>query len=65
MQGWYLPEAAHPYYVLAPHAEIDFASPKGPNPPIDQHSVEAFKDDESVNFLKDEVVREKLGAKSH
>jgi hypothetical protein len=28
-QGWYLPEAAHPYYVLAPHANIDFTSPNG------------------------------------
>ncbi|KAH8834857.1 class I glutamine amidotransferase-like protein [Flagelloscypha sp. PMI_526] len=41
--GWYLPEAAHPYYVLAPHASIDFAAPKGPNPPVDQYSVEATK----------------------
>ncbi|KAI0265090.1 ThiJ/PfpI [Gloeopeniophorella convolvens] len=38
--GWYLPEAAHPYYVLAPHFSIDFTSPKGPNPPIDPSSVE-------------------------
>ncbi|KAJ7867730.1 hypothetical protein B0H14DRAFT_2346867 [Mycena olivaceomarginata] len=28
-QGWYSPEAAHPYYVLAPHANIDFTSPNG------------------------------------
>lgn len=35
----YLPEAAHPYYVLAPHATIEFASPKGPNPPLDPASV--------------------------
>jgi hypothetical protein len=38
-QGWYLPEAAHPYYVLAPKHHIDFASPAGPNPPIDEGSV--------------------------
>jgi putative intracellular protease/amidase len=37
--GWYLPEAAHPYYVLAPHATIDFASPNGANPPVDEGSV--------------------------
>ncbi|KAJ7137161.1 class I glutamine amidotransferase-like protein [Mycena epipterygia] len=37
--GWYLPEAAHPYYILAPHATIDFASPAGANPPIDPTSV--------------------------
>lgn len=39
-QGWYLPEAAHPYYILAPHASVDFASPAGPNPPLDPRSVE-------------------------
>jgi len=60
--GWYLPEAAHPYYVLAPHATIDFAAPQGPNPPVDQYSVENFKDDESVKFLSDEKVKEKLAA---
>ncbi|PPQ71779.1 hypothetical protein CVT26_007613 [Gymnopilus dilepis] len=59
--GWYLPEAAHPYYKLAPHANIDFASPNGPNPPIDQSSVEAFsKDDESQKFLNDETVKAKF-----
>ncbi|KAK0468241.1 ThiJ/PfpI [Desarmillaria tabescens] len=59
--GYYLPEAAHPYYTLAPHVSIDFASPKGPNPPVDKGSVEAFaKDDESVKFLNDEAVKSKL-----
>ncbi|KAF8529200.1 class I glutamine amidotransferase-like protein [Hysterangium stoloniferum] len=55
--GWYLPEAAHPYYVLAPHADIDFASPAGPNPPVDEYSVQTFKDDqECVKFLQDATV---------
>ncbi|KAF9821265.1 hypothetical protein IEO21_00873 [Rhodonia placenta] len=58
--GWYLPEAAHPYYVLAAHHEVDFASPNGPNPPVDEGSVEMFKDDESVKFLQDATVTEKL-----
>jgi putative intracellular protease/amidase len=59
--GWYLPEAAHPYYVVAPHASIDFAAPHGANPPIDQGSVTAFeKDEESVKFLKDPTVKEKF-----
>ncbi|KAF6764684.1 ThiJ/PfpI [Ephemerocybe angulata] len=59
--GWYLPEAAHPYYVLAPHAKIDFAAPKGPNPPLDQASVDAYKgDEECIKFLADETVKEKL-----
>jgi len=59
--GWYLPEAAHPYYVLSPKHNITFAAPKGPNPPVDAPSVEAFKgDDESVRFLADPVVQKKL-----
>ncbi|KAI9001391.1 class I glutamine amidotransferase-like protein [Trametes punicea] len=56
--GWYLPEAAHPYYVLAPKYEIDFAAPKGPNPPVDETSVQNFKDD--VKFLEDQTVKDKL-----
>ncbi|KAK0206433.1 ThiJ/PfpI [Desarmillaria ectypa] len=59
--GYYLPEAAHPYYTLAPHVSIDFASLKGPNPAVDKGSVEAYaKDDESVKFLNDETVKSKL-----
>ncbi|RXW25226.1 hypothetical protein EST38_g570 [Candolleomyces aberdarensis] len=59
--GWFLPEAAHPYYVLAPHANIDFAAPAGPNPPLDDVSIQMFKDDEgSVKFLNDEIVKQKL-----
>ncbi|KAF7986982.1 hypothetical protein HWV62_47 [Athelia sp. TMB] len=58
--GWYLPEAAHPYYVLAPTHEIDFAAPNGPNPPVDEGSVKLFTDDESVKFLKDETIIQKL-----
>ncbi|KAG5734379.1 hypothetical protein E4T56_gene2072, partial [Termitomyces sp. T112] len=38
--GWYLPEAAHPYWVLAPHAKIDFAAPAGPNPEVDEGSLQ-------------------------
>ncbi|KAL0070816.1 hypothetical protein AAF712_002037 [Marasmius tenuissimus] len=59
--GWYLPEAAHPYYALVPHVDIDFASPKGPNPPVDEYSVKAFAEDkDSVQFLNDEIVKSKL-----
>ncbi|KAH8824355.1 class I glutamine amidotransferase-like protein [Flagelloscypha sp. PMI_526] len=58
--GWFLPEAAHPYAVLAPHFEIDFASPQGPNPPVDPLSVEMFKDEDSLTFLNDRVIQEKL-----
>ncbi|KAF8165395.1 ThiJ/PfpI [Crassisporium funariophilum] len=59
--GWYLPEAAHPYYVLAPHVDIDFAAPAGPNPPVDEGSIKAFeKDEESVKFMNDETVKSKF-----
>ena len=52
--------AAHPYYVLLPHHNITFASPLGPNPPVDEYSVQTFTDEESTRFLTDSVVREKL-----
>ncbi|KAJ7498977.1 ThiJ/PfpI [Mycena latifolia] len=61
--GWYLPEAAHPYYVLAPHASIDFASPAGPNPPVDEGSVKMFaSDEECIKFQADETVKSKFAA---
>ncbi|KAF5388258.1 hypothetical protein D9615_000365 [Tricholomella constricta] len=61
--GWYLPEAAHPYYVLAPHFKIDFASPEGPNPPVDESSIQAFANDEGcTKFLNDETVKAKLAS---
>ena len=60
-QGWYLPEAAHPYYELSQQVDIDFAAPGGPNPPLDQNSVKMFaNDDGSTKFLRDDVVKEKL-----
>ena len=40
MQGWFVPEAAHPYKILAPHYTIDFAAPAGANPPVDERSVQ-------------------------
>ncbi|KAE8215698.1 hypothetical protein CF327_g1040 [Tilletia walkeri] len=54
--GWYLPELAHPYYIFKNAGySMTFASPKGGEAPLDQSSVEAFKDDEdSQKFLKDE-----------
>ncbi|KAI1385631.1 ThiJ/PfpI family protein [Hypoxylon trugodes] len=50
--GWYLPEFAHPYDVLAEKGiEIITASPKGGVAPLDPGSVERFKEDpSSVNF---------------
>ncbi|KAJ7283707.1 class I glutamine amidotransferase-like protein [Mycena rebaudengoi] len=63
--GWYLPEAAHPYYILAPHATIDFTSPAGPNPPLDEASVEVghamlILYQAEIKFLSDETVKSKL-----
>jgi len=60
-KGWYLPEAAHPYYILAPHAKIDFASPAGPNPPVDDYSVRSYSEDEEcIKFLNDATVNTKF-----
>lgn len=51
--GWFLPEFAHPYNEIAPHAEVVIASPKGGEAPLDPGSVEMFKEDaESQEFLK-------------
>ncbi len=47
-----------PGTVLAPKYDIDFAAPKGPNPPVDESSVQNFKDD--VGFLSDETVKQKF-----
>ncbi|KAH9482970.1 Glyoxalase 3 [Psilocybe cubensis] len=59
--GWYLPELAHPYYVLTANGiDIDFAAPKGPNPVPDEGSIRDFKDEDSVKFLNDPVVKNKL-----
>jgi len=46
-QGWYLPEFAHPYEVLSPHANIIISSPKGGETVLDPVSVELFKNDDS------------------
>ncbi|KAI4128093.1 MAG: hypothetical protein LQ347_004312 [Umbilicaria vellea] len=53
--GWYLPEFAHPYDVLAPHTQITVSSPAGGEAPLDPSSVEATKDDKaSVDFLNNQ-----------
>ena len=64
--GWYLPEAAHPYYEFVKAGfEIEFGSPAGGNPPLDADSIEATKEDEEcVSFLNDEGIQAKL-ASSH
>lgn len=52
--GWYLPELAHPYHVLHKKTEITVCSPLGGEAPLDPSSIEAAKDDVSVNFLKND-----------
>ncbi|KAH7126033.1 class I glutamine amidotransferase-like protein [Dactylonectria macrodidyma] len=59
------PEFARPFYALTgkdakgdklqpPRVEITVTSPKGAEAPIDQASVDKFKDEESVRFYKTE-----------
>ena len=40
--------------------EIDFAAPKGPNPNIHPGSVTDYTDKDSVKFLNDPEVKQKL-----
>lgn len=53
--GYYLPEIAHPYYILKQAGyTLVAASPAGGKAPLDQSSVDAFKNDsDSVKFLND------------
>nr|GAT46294.1 predicted protein [Mycena chlorophos] len=61
--GYYLPEAAHPYYVLAPHATIDFASPSGGDIPLDPSSAKNFAEDpECIKWLADDTVKAKFAS---
>ena len=46
--------------VLAPKYDIDFAAPKGANPPVDEGSLVSFAADKG--FLDDPVVQQKLAA---
>ncbi|CAF3440740.1 unnamed protein product, partial [Rotaria sp. Silwood2] len=57
--GWYLPEAAHPYYLLEDHFIIEWASPNGGKSPLDPSSIEHFKDDDECNrFLSDKKAKQ-------
>ncbi|MCJ1391290.1 hypothetical protein MMC18_004153 [Xylographa bjoerkii] len=49
--GWYLPEFAHPYDVLAPHTHITIASPAGGEAPLDPSSIDK-SDKSSTAFLE-------------
>ncbi|KAK7441520.1 hypothetical protein VKT23_016510 [Stygiomarasmius scandens] len=55
------PTASHPYYLLKDVAKVDFAAPKGPNPPLDPLSVKMFAEDkQSIQFLNDETAKSML-----
>ncbi|KAI1139337.1 class I glutamine amidotransferase-like protein [Hypoxylon sp. FL0543] len=48
--GWYLPEFAHPYTILASKGvTFETASPKGGPAPLDQRSVHNFRDDAAAS----------------
>jgi len=58
--GWYLPEAAHPYYVLtAKGFEVDFGSPKGGLAPVSPNSTteDLLKDELNNQFLNSHKTR--------
>ncbi|PWZ02956.1 class I glutamine amidotransferase-like protein [Testicularia cyperi] len=61
--GYYLPEIAHPYYIFKEAGyELVAASPKGGEAPLDQSSVDAFKEDaDSVKFLNDKEAQNWVG----
>ncbi|KAI0385742.1 ThiJ/PfpI family protein [Hypomontagnella monticulosa] len=56
--GWYLPEFAHPYEVLAPKCDLVIASPKGGIAPLDPHSLQPWIQDDSssASFYKTKKV---------
>ncbi|KAF9556281.1 class I glutamine amidotransferase-like protein [Agrocybe pediades] len=61
--GFALPEAARPYYTFIRKANVDFASPKGANPPVDHDSVKKYaneSDPDSARFMTDPEVKKKL-----
>ncbi|KAF7308105.1 Class I glutamine amidotransferase-like protein [Mycena kentingensis (nom. inval.)] len=63
--GYFLPEAAHPYYVFTPKVTVDFACPTGGDPiaPVDPSSIEPYaNDDECVHFLNDPDVKLKFAS---
>ncbi|KAI1773136.1 DJ-1/PfpI family protein [Hypoxylon cercidicola] len=54
--GWFLPEFAHPYEVLAGKGvEIVTASPKGGAAPLDPNSVAGYTDASSAAFLESQA----------
>ncbi len=58
--GYFLSEVSHPYHLLAQRGlEIDFASPRGGEPPVDPKSRD-LEDPVNAAFLEDVSTQEKL-----
>merc|ERR1719152_378283 len=57
--GWYLPEAAHPYWKFVEAGwKVDWASPAGGVAPCDPGSVDASAEDaESMKFWNDDALK--------
>ncbi|KAI1802401.1 ThiJ/PfpI family protein [Daldinia bambusicola] len=53
--GWYLPEFAHPYDVLAPKCDVVVVSPKGGEAPLDPNSLQPWikEDSSSAKFFNE------------
>ncbi|KAJ5999034.1 ThiJ/PfpI family protein [Penicillium sp. IBT 35674x] len=53
--GWYLPEFAHPFYILNGKVDLLVASPKGGEAPLAPDSIELSQNDAlSMRFLKEQ-----------
>ncbi|PFH46174.1 hypothetical protein AMATHDRAFT_156130, partial [Amanita thiersii Skay4041] len=50
--GRFLPETAHPYYILVPHAIIEFIAAGGPSPPFFEKGIDFGSDPNSSLFLE-------------
>ncbi|ETN37313.1 uncharacterized protein HMPREF1541_08304 [Cyphellophora europaea CBS 101466] len=51
--GWFLPELAHPYHILAPHCTITIASHLGGAAPLDPLSISSYGEDAiCAEFMK-------------
>jgi len=55
--GWYLPEVAHPYYILIQAGiQVVFASPRGGGAEADPESVKNYeKDEKCIKFTKEKL----------
>ena len=58
--GWYLPEVTHSYFQLKKSGiEVDFMSPKGGKPPMDENSPD-LSDEYNQKFLSDKTLMARM-----